>query len=1233
MSIPRIFFLACLTLGYTVCLAAPQDQRPPQSQLEFNSAELLRWGHVARMTPIEGKAPLEARVAPGVKGAFYQQELQWDAASLSQIEFSLKTDAPGYFSFAASILQDNQRSSLSIAPLAAIPDGEYHDYIFEFPERNPPQGILTNYEISWNGGEPATLGWSSVRAKQTRNRLPNASGLIPHQPILLAKLMPRSQCRLAWAGGSSPGVTIRFYDKDILEIPGTAVHLPSGKQELSFTVPEYAIEAYLELEARAEGEPVVQQIRYTPPSAPGNLFWRGNWLWMQNAPGPINRNIWFQREIDLEEVPEFAVMAALGDDSCFTYVNGAFLGKTTRWSQANRYDITHLLKKGRNRISCRVKNIDSWGGFLADVYIKLPKRELFADSDASWLCETQSNTDTSIPTATEQVTVLGDARIAPWRGGMTFRYAGPQGELLPVTIENGRLTVQIVRLPQQLVHKLRFVLVNEQGAKSDFMLPVTPDSSGWKTGEKVTLTFPIPYVDKGISRLFLEDDLVCLKGNPVLATIDKSDMVPPPLRKAQWVGGARPMLQLGEERLLPVFWHAPNVYGTDHLRGITHFADNNFRSYRISAAFQDFWQPDGSFDFSTFDRDVSTLLTLVPNAVFAVHLYSFMPEWWLERNPDDLSRHYNGNPRDLWLDKQALASEKWLVEGETPLKALIDHIKASGFADRVWGMSFTENNCGEWFWSSADANKKRSYAGYSKADYASFRAFLRNRYPSNARLAQAWHEPGLTFDTIQMPYLEDARKGTVGTLLDARQDRKMLDFFEFRSLTLAKDIIHFGRFTKEQTDGKWLTGAYYGYFAEMIANPRRNIQSNGHNGFIETAQSPYVDFVHAPLRYTVRKTGQPGTMMQIWDTYLLHGKMVFVEQDVRTSLTTRQAPPSDVIYCGTPSAPFYDIGQFYRSFGMTATTGALNYWYDLKSSEFDEKALNTAISELNDIYLHLSPVRGTTPCEVAVVSDRDSAYYTQFPSADNPMTIAYEAVFRHFNETAVPFKSLTISDLLDSSIDVQPFRFYVMLPAIMLSRETRAALLERFEREGATVVWLYAAGATYPDQGPSADFCADFLGLKTRMEMSETTPAMTMLPEYGSWACESSHATSPNFYPVSGFDAAIGKNAAGEALMVTKRLGSSMHYFTTLTNLPTGLWTTLLEKAGVWRYSAQNSTRDQFWIGNDLVFLHSVTNGDKSLHLPEHHHARAIVGPFKGTLENGAPFATRSGMTYGFILE
>ena len=73
------------------------------------------------------------------------------------------------------------------------------------------------------------------------------------------------------------------------------------------------------------------------------------------------------------------------------------------------------------------------------------------------------------------------------------------------------------------------------------------------------------------------------------------------------------------------------------------------------------------------------------------------------------------------------------------------------------------------------------------------------------------------------------------------------------------------------------------------------------------------------------------------------------------------------------------------------------------------------------------------------------------------------------------------------------------------------------------------------------------------------------------------------------------------------------------------------EKAGVWRY--RQELHDPCWIGNDVLFIHAVTDGAKAFHLPRGMRLRAIVGPWTGTLSDGQAFPAVPGMTYGFLME
>ena len=126
-------------------------------------------------------------------------------------------------------------------------------------------------------------------------------------------------------------------------------------------------------------------------------------------------------------------------------------------------------------------------------------------------------------------------------------------------------------------------------------------------------------------------------------------------------------------------------------------------------------------------------------------------------------------------------------------------------------------------------------------------------------------------------------------------------------------------------------------------------------------------------------------------------------------------------------------------------------------------------------------------------------------------------------------------------------------------------------------------------------------------------------------------ANAPWFIAESGFDKVVGSDAKGQPLMVSRTIGGSTHYFTTLMNLPEALYARIMARCGVWRY--MDTLDDQCWVGNDVFFLYAVTSGRKQPQLPQNCKARAIIGPFKGSLKPGDTFDAVAGLTYGFVLE
>ena len=237
---------------------------------------------------------------------------------------------------------------------------------------------------------------------------------------------------------------------------------------------------------------------------------------------------------------------------------------------------------------------------------------------------------------------------------------------------------------------------------------------------------------------------------------------------------------------------------------------------------------------------------------------------------------------------------------------------------------------------------------------------------------------------------------------------------------------------------------------------------------------------------------------------------------------------------------------------------------------------------------------------------------------------------RNFNEIAVPYNHATLSDLLEEGI-ISPHKLYIITTAIVLNQKQRQLLIDRFEREKAAVLWIYAPGLFYPGQSFDVKNVGDFLQLKVTMEREKHRASMNLAPGWGSLSCENWNEISPYFYPENGFDEIIGSNRDGRPMLVSFRRNGTIHYFSTLTNLPNPVLRKIALNAGVHVYNIQSA--DPMWIGNDVIFMHAKSSGVKSVIPPKGTQMKAIVGPINGVFMQGDTFVAEAGQTYGFLVK
>lgn len=1198
------------------------------------TARLARAAHPPKVpggvTRLPDPAMVKVRVKPNT-AALYLAGLDWKADEIEQLEVDFSADTPGHLLMIFAGQRDGKRFSGQQVH-SVIPDGQVRTLILPMKDNPAWKGTVTNLEFRLRGHEEGVIGVAAVEPVKKSNLIPAAKLVRPGEIVPLDYLLPRARYRLAWRDGENPGLTVRCFDRDGGEL--ARVELPPGENEREFTVPELAARGELSLRGEAAGYPQITLVERIELGQPGR--WRGRWIWCRAGKGPEHTSVWFSRAFELPDAPvERAALAIAADDHPFIYVNGERIGDGGSFVKAARYEVGRFLKPGRNELTIRVYNGTDEGALLCDLYVRSAGQDLFFSSDADWR---QAEGGLERPAAIDQPVVdLGDpAATMPWKTRLDYRYAGPRGKIRIAEVDENGAVAEVVVPTATPALRFRGTAKPEHGNAIALQLLAGKPADAWRTGETVRLPFVLPRPTEETSYLLTLDDdyLETADGGPLGAAVFRPADFTPGFAEARFTGvGTRPKLLLDGQKRNPFFWQLPASYHRNpsaHPGLIVDSKNAGFDNYSLLTDFTIFWKDPDTFDFSQLDEQVAQILAGNPDAIFLLQIGCFMPAWWLAANPDEVARHYNDAPRNPLRDSQALASKKWLADAEKPLKALLEHVRTRPWGRRVWGANFAENRNWEWFWTILDRHNKPSVSGYSPADYATFRSYLREKYESDDALAAAWQEPGATFDTFEMPPPSAHGKGRIGALLDPGQDRKLMDYFEFRNRALAEAVIHFGRVVKETTGGRWLTGAYFGYYIEMAVNTGRAAHDHGHNGFYETATSPYVDFVRAPTRYDLRKTGHSDGIMQPQDTYSLHGKLVFIEFDLRNNFSTSSSPQGD-IYVARPNTVKESVGVLNRAFGMSLAAGSSFYWYDIRGGSYREPLLIDLLREQRKIYEALPSVTGLTPKETAIVGDRDSIYYTKRNNGtDSLMPAIVGPLFRRFNTVGAPYRSLVTADLLDGDA-VPPHKLYLMTNALVLSKEQRERLMRRFEREKATVLWFYAPGAFYPDRGPKGEFCADFLGLKISLVDEKLRPAMTLAPGWGAARCVNPVETGPWFFPVAGYDEVIGRDETGRPTLVRLTRNGATHYFSSLLALPPETLRVIAAKAGVHLYN--DAVGDPLWIGNDVLFLHAATGGAKRFNLPPGLRLRGIAGPAPATLDSGVPFPAEAGLTYGFAVE
>ena len=663
----------------------------------------------------------------------------------------------------------------------------------------------------------------------------------------------------------------------------------------------------------------------------------------------------------------------------------------------------------------------------------------------------------------------------------------------------------------------------------------------------------------------------------------------PSVASGQWevkpFGGTPALWRDGQPVTPMIFWQSyPLQYEVEAFskEGIDLFSF--FRSGQHYA--HPYWRADGTFDFTFLDEGIRELFRFAPQAYCMPRLFATAPQWWIEQNPGEtcqFSLDVKVTPRE------SFASDKCLSEMGAAYRQAVRHIVEADYGPRVLGIHVTNGPWGENFYWDAAAPHSASPPGsdVSEPMRRALIDYTRTKYGNDvARLRRAWNDDSLTFDTIQVPGVEQ-RKATVdGAWRDPAQSRAVMDYFECHNQVVVRMLDHYCRIVKQASDGKLLTLVFYGY----TQDENWPIECD-HRAISQLLRLDSVDMLSAPHTYYRRGLGGDALMRQYLGSATLHGKLFFDEGDDQTHLERLKPRPDHRAYALTAE---HSKTFLYREFGNMATHG-IGLWYmDLNGGWFRDAELVDAVGRMKkwaDVSMHHCRKRDS---QVAVISAPESEFYLNYrksPGNEIGYGLYHDQVGEFFRAGA-PFDWYLIDDL--AAIKDRGYKVYIFLDCFYLTDAQRNTI-RQLQSGDRTLMWFYAPGYASHDN-LSKTRMEELTGLHFQ-QASQGTLQGVMVDTRQTLGIAKTQKSLFTVAPEPGVQAlAFGTDELAEKIVLAeRRCPGWTSIFSAVPGIPGDVLGAIYTRAGVHRYTTSD---DVLSANESWLMLHTRTAGTKRIRLP-----------------------------------
>ena len=343
------------------------------------------------------------------------------------------------------------------------------------------------------------------------------------------------------------------------------------------------------------------------------------------------------------------------------------------------------------------------------------------------------------------------------------------------------------------------------------------------------------------------------------------------------------------------------------------------------------WVGENQLDYTSLMTDFNELIASDSNALAIIRIHLDAPTWWEELHPVSASLQPDGSTFRI-----SMYSTLWREEASKILAQLVQWLEQSPYAKHLIGIHVAGGFTEEWMYHFND-----EFYDESAVRLENFREWLRKRYTDNVeRLRRSWNREDVTFENAQLGDISGKVKAN--NWRDPDTAGQVFDTFVFHGETTADNIAHFCRVVKEASQGRLLTGAFYGYHY-FVSDLRR-----GHGALSKLLRCPDLDYLSSPNDYR-RVIGEDWAPFAAIKSVQLHGKLWLAENDTRTSITTllRDRAPhiqpegtayTDGVWLG-PETMGESEALLWKNLGRMLAYGYGGWWFDMWGGWFSDPKL------------------------------------------------------------------------------------------------------------------------------------------------------------------------------------------------------------------------------------------------------------------------------------------------------